>query len=75
MYSASKSIRAVVLLVVCNLYGTVALPQGVKFIHDAIDLCLRQDFRRNGRCTRDAGSALASTASASCDTAPVSSHL
>jgi len=73
MYSASRSIRAVVLLVVCNLSGTVALPQGVKFIHDAIDPLPNAKISVGmAACTPDAGSALASTASAPCDTTPVS---
>ena len=73
MYSASRSFRAVVLLVVCNLSGTVALPQGVKFIHDAIDpLPYAKISFGMAACTRDAGSALATTASAPCDTTPVS---
>lgn len=73
MYSASRSIRAVVLLVVCSFSGTVALPQGVKFIHDAVDpLPFAKLPVEMAACTRDAGSALASTASAPCDTTPVS---
>lgn len=72
MYSASKSIRAVVLLVVCSLSGTAALPQGVKFIHDALDpLPSAKISVGMAACTPDAGSALASTASAPCDTTPV----
>jgi hypothetical protein len=73
MYSASRSVRAVVLLVVCHLSGTAALPQGVKFIHDAIDpLPYAKISVGMAACTRDARSALASTASAPCDTTPMS---
>jgi hypothetical protein len=37
MYSASSSIRAIALLILSSLCGTVAFPQGVKFIRNAAD--------------------------------------
>jgi hypothetical protein len=73
MYSASRSIRAVALLIVCNLSGAVAFPQGVKFIHDAIDpLPFAKLPVGMAACTGEAGNALANAASAPCDTTPVS---
>ena len=69
MYPASRSIRAVALLFVCNLYGTLALPQGVKFIHDAIDPLPYAKIPVGGAsCSRDVGGAPSGT----CDTTPLS---
>ena len=71
MHSASRSIRAVALLFVSNLSGTLALSQGVKFIHDAIDPLPYAKIPIGGAaCTRDVGSALASAASGPCDATP-----
>jgi len=73
MYSASKSIRAVALFIVCNLSGAVAFPQGAKFIHDAVDpLPFAKLPVGTAACTSDAGNALASAASTPCDTTPAS---
>jgi hypothetical protein len=73
MYSASRSIRAVALLIVCNLSGAVAFPQGVKFIHDAVDpLPFAKLPVGMAACASAPRNALASAASAPCDTTPVS---
>jgi hypothetical protein len=72
MYSASRSIRAVALLILSNLSGTAAFPQAVKFIRDAIDPLPYAKLPVGIAACGDTGSALASAASAPCDTTPVS---
>ena len=81
MYSAPRNIRAVVLLIMSSLSGTVALPQAVKFIRRAADpLPLANMLVGRAPCARDSGSAVpaphAATAAGSdlgspCDTSPV----
>jgi hypothetical protein len=82
MYSAPRSIRAVALLFLSSISGTVAFPQAVKFIRNAADpLPLVNIAVGRAPCTRDSGSAVAgpytatavaSDAGAPCDTPPVS---
>jgi hypothetical protein len=82
MYSASRGIRAVILLFVSCLSGTVAFSQGVNFIrHVADPLPLANLHVSRAPCTADSGRALSSTnaatpasgdASSPCDTPPVS---
>jgi len=80
MYSAPRSIPAVVLLFISSLSGTVAFPQAVKFIRNAADpLPLANLPVERAPCTGEAGSAvsvpyagLAATADSGspCDTPP-----
>ena len=71
MYSASSSIRAVALLVLSGLSGTVAFPQAVKFIRNADPLPLAYMASGNATCRIEPGnSAAAGDATAPCDTAP-----
>jgi hypothetical protein len=82
MYSAHRSIRAVALLIVSSLSGTVAFPQAVKFIRNAAEpLPLSTMPVGRAPCSPDSGSAVAapyaavaasSDAGAPCDTPPVS---
>jgi hypothetical protein len=80
MYSAPWSIRAVALLILSNLSGTVAFPQSVNFIHHGTDpLPLVNLPLGKATCTPDSGSAAAPDAAATaaidestpCDTPPV----
>ncbi len=81
MYSASRSIRAVALLILLSLSGTAAFPQAVRFIRNAADP-LPLTYMSSGRasCTSDLGSAAATPytaravsndAGVPCDAAPV----
>ncbi len=82
MYSASRSIRAVTMLMMSTLSGTLAFPQAVKFIRHAADpLPLANMFSGRAPCTMDSGSAVVaayaatpvtSDAGAPCDTPSVS---
>ncbi len=82
MYSALRSIRAVALLIVSSLSGTLAFPQAVKFIRNAAEpLPLPTTPVGRAPCSRDSGRAVAvpyaataasSDAGAPCDTPPVS---
>src|SRR5437879_12681418 len=82
MYFAHRSIRAVALLLVSSLSGTVTFPQAVKFIRNASEpLPLSSMPVGRAPCSRDSGSAVAapyaasavsSDADAPCDTPPVS---
>ncbi len=57
MYSAYGSIRAVAILVMLGLSGTLAFPQGVKFIRHAADpLPLANISSSRAPCTMDTGS-------------------
>jgi hypothetical protein len=82
MYSARRSIRAVALLIVSSLSGTVAFPQAVKFIRNAADP-LPLAFMSSSKvpCVMESGTAIAvpytaaaaaGDAGAPCDTAPLS---
>jgi hypothetical protein len=51
MYSASRSIRAVTLLILSSLFGTVAFPQAVKFIRNADPLPLATISSVRAPCT------------------------
>jgi hypothetical protein len=82
MYSAPRSIRAVALLILLNLSGTVAFGQAVNFIrHAAHPLPLANIPAGRTPCTMSSGSALAAPdtatpvsrdATAPCDTPTVS---
>src|SRR5712692_1754940 len=82
MFSASRSIRAVAILILSSFSGTVALPQAVKFIRHAADpLPLANLSPGRAPCTMDPGSAVvaryaatsvSSDAGAPCDTPSVS---
>jgi hypothetical protein len=56
MYSAHRSIRAVALLILWSLSGTVAFPQGVKFIHGVAEPPpLANVPTGRALCSRDSG--------------------
>jgi hypothetical protein len=81
MYSAPRNFRAVVVLLMASLYGTVAFPQAAKFIRRTADPIPLADMPL-GRapCTREPGSAAAESNAATvassdpgapCDTPPL----
>jgi hypothetical protein len=71
MYSASRSIRAVIFLLLSGVSATAAFPQAVKFIHNADPLPLAYMSSGNATCRIDSNNPTAgSDASAPCDTTP-----
>jgi hypothetical protein len=82
MYSVHRSILAVALLIVPSLSGTVAFPQAVRFIRNAVDpLPLAPMTSGKVACLIESGTAVtvpypaaaaAGDAGAPCDTTPVS---
>jgi len=82
MYSTPRSIRAVAILLMLSLSGTLALPQSVKFMrHAANPLPLAKMSSSRASCTMDSGSAVVaeyaatlatSNTGAPCDTPSVS---
>jgi hypothetical protein len=74
MYSAPRSLRAVALLFMSSLSGTVAFPQGVNFIRGAADpLPLAKMPLGRVPCTRDSGGAVSAPSAATPATGEVSS--
>lgn len=80
MYSASRSIRAVILLSLSSFSATAVFPQAVKFIHNADPLPLAYMSSSKPPCTIESRSAFAARypaaaaegeTSSPCDTAPV----
>jgi hypothetical protein len=85
MYSASRSIQAVAILILSSFCGTAAFPQAVKFIRHAADPlplanisagrapCIRDP--RGGVAAPDAAVPVTGDASAPCDAPPVTTPL